>query len=69
MTFDGTTRAQPDQNRPDEPCPPSMHDRVASWCDCCPCEPEDRWAELADEMGVDLSDHDIAGADPAGSHS
>ena len=32
----------------------SMHDGIAVWCDCCSCEAEPYWAELADEMGVDL---------------
>ena len=32
----------------------SMHDGIAVWCDCCSCEAEPYWAELAEEMGVDL---------------
>ena len=32
----------------------SMHDGIAVWCDCCSCEAEPYWAELADEMGVEL---------------
>ncbi len=32
----------------------SMHDGIAVWCDCCSCEAEPYWAELADELGVDL---------------
>ena len=32
----------------------SMHDGVAVWCDCCSCEAEPYWAELAEELGVDL---------------
>lgn len=32
----------------------SMHDGIAVWCDCCSCEAEPYWAELADEMGIDL---------------
>ena len=32
----------------------SMHDGVQVWCDCCSCEAEPYWAELADEMGIDL---------------
>ncbi len=31
----------------------SMHDGIAIWCDCCSCEAEPYWAELADEMGID----------------
>ena len=32
----------------------SMHEGVAVWCDCCSCEAEPYWAELAQEMGIDL---------------
>ncbi len=32
----------------------SMHDGIAVWCDCCSCEAEPYWAELAEEMGIDL---------------
>ena len=32
----------------------SMHDGIAVWCDCCSCEAEPYWRELADELGVDL---------------
>ena len=32
----------------------SMHDGIAVWCDCCSCEAEPYWAELAEEMRVDL---------------
>lgn len=34
----------------------SMHEGKAHWCDCCSCEAEERWAELAEEFGIDLSD-------------
>jgi hypothetical protein len=33
----------------------SMHDGVPVWHDCCCCEAEPYWAELAEEMGVDLN--------------
>ena len=36
----------------------SMHDGIGIWCDCCSCEAEERWAALADEMGIDLSDYE-----------
>ena len=36
----------------------SMHDGIGVWCDCCSCEAEERWAALADEMGIDLSDYE-----------
>jgi len=32
----------------------SMHDGIAVWCDCCSCEAEPYWAELAEEMGIEL---------------
>lgn len=35
----------------------NMHEGIGVWCDCCSCEAEPYWAELADEMGVDLSDY------------
>jgi hypothetical protein len=25
-----------------------MHEDVPTWCDCCSCEPEPRWAALED---------------------
>lgn len=40
----------------------SMHEGVAPWCDCCSCEIEPYWAEVAAEMGVDLgSDYEPEG--------
>ena len=33
---------------------PSMHEGIAVWCDCCSCEAEPYWAEIAEEMGTDL---------------
>lgn len=32
----------------------SMHDGIAVWCDCCSCEAEPYWVEIAKEMGMDL---------------
>lgn len=32
----------------------SMHEGVGVWCDCCSCEIEPYWAEVAAEMGVEL---------------
>ena len=31
----------------------SMHDGVTDWCDCCSCEAEPYWAEVAEELGID----------------
>ena len=28
----------------------SMHEGVAVWCDCCSCEAEPYWAELAEDL-------------------
>jgi hypothetical protein len=33
---------------------PSMHEGIAAWCDCCSCEAEPYWVEIAEEMGIDL---------------
>ena len=38
--------------------PISMHENIGYWCDCCSCEAEDRWAELADEFDIDLNDYE-----------
>lgn len=32
----------------------NMHDGIAVWCDCCSCEAEPYWVEVAEEMGIDL---------------
>ncbi len=32
----------------------SMHDGIAAWCDCCSCEAEPYWVEVAEELGIDL---------------
>lgn len=43
----------------------SMHDGIAVWCDCCSCQAEPYWAELAEEMGIDLgSDYEADDAEP-----
>lgn len=49
---------RPQAQRPVEPKPPgrkriSMHEGIATWCDCCSCEAEPYWAELAEELGID----------------
>ena len=36
----------------------SMHDGIAVWCDCCSCEMEPYWAEVAREMGFEPSDYE-----------
>ncbi len=33
---------------------PSMHEGIAVWCDCCSCEAEPYWVEIAKEMGLEL---------------
>lgn len=35
----------------------NMHEGIADWCDCCSCEPEERWVEVAEKMGIDLNDY------------
>lgn len=44
----------PAQDRPPDKKRISMHEGIAPWCDCCSCEAEPYWAELAEELGVDL---------------
>jgi len=36
----------------------SMHDGVAVWCDCCSCEMEPYWAEVAAAMESPPGDHE-----------
>ncbi len=36
----------------------NMHDGIAVWCDCCSCEAEPYWMELAEEMGMSFSDYE-----------
>ena len=61
------TGQQPDAENPATPATASrqpgsmsksMHDGVAVWCDCCSCEMEPYWAEVAREMGVESSDYE-----------
>jgi hypothetical protein len=43
----------------------SMHDGIAAWCDCCSCEAEPYWVEVAEELGIDLgSDYEDASQAP-----
>ncbi len=32
----------------------SMHEGIPVWCDCCSCEAEPDWVEIAAEMGIDI---------------
>jgi len=36
----------------------SMHDGIAIWCDCCSCEMEPYWEEIARETGIEFSDYE-----------
>ncbi|WP_267899999.1 hypothetical protein [Photobacterium chitinilyticum] len=36
----------------------SMHEGIAPWCDCCVCEAEPYWVEVAEELGINLSDYE-----------
>lgn len=55
-------KQKPSTRQPDIPAAPnrkkrtSMHDGIAVWCDCCSCKAEPYWAELAEELGIDLGD-------------
>lgn len=35
-----------------------MHEGIGIWADCCSCEAEPYWRELADDMGVDLNEYE-----------
>lgn len=61
-----------DTRKPETSTPPppakkkriNMHEGIGVWCDCCSCEAEPRWAALAEEMGVDLSDYEDEPPEP-----
>lgn len=36
----------------------NMHDGIAVWCDCCCCEAEPYWKDVAMELGINLSDYE-----------
>ena len=36
----------------------NMHEGIAVWADCCSCEAEPMWREVAEELGIDLSDYE-----------
>lgn len=36
----------------------SMHEGVGVWADCCSCEAEPYWREMAEEMGVDFNEYE-----------
>ncbi|PSU34312.1 hypothetical protein [Photobacterium lutimaris] len=36
----------------------SMHEGIADWCDTCVCEAEPYWVEVAEEMGINMSDYE-----------
>jgi hypothetical protein len=36
----------------------SMHEGIGAWADCCSCEAEPYWRELAEEMGVDFNEYE-----------
>jgi hypothetical protein len=44
----------------------NMHDGIGVWCDCCSCEAEPRWVEVAEELGIDLSDYEDEGTESSG---
>ena len=59
MTTPDHKESQAD-DAPDKRKRANMHEGVAVWCDCCSCEAEPRWAALAKEMGIDMSDREDA---------
>ncbi len=44
--------------RPEKKKRSNMHEGIADWCDCCPCEAEPRWRKVAEELGIDMSDYE-----------
>jgi hypothetical protein len=36
----------------------NMHEGIGVWADCCSCEAEPRWVEVAEELGIDLSEYE-----------
>ena len=38
----------------------NMHEGIPDWYDCCSCEAEPYWVAVAEELGIDLSDHQDA---------
>ena len=41
----------------------NMHEGIAVWCDCCSCEAEPRWLEVAAELGMTFNDYEDEGAE------
>lgn len=62
---DKTTQTQPMREKQQGL---SMHDNIGYWCDCCCCEAEDRWRNLADDFDVDLSDYETRPRPPVDDH-
>jgi len=60
---DSHPRAPDEKHQPRRKASKSMHETKALWCDCCSCEAEPRWREVAEEMGIDLSDDIPEGGD------
>ena len=36
----------------------SMHEGIGAWADCCSCEAEPYWREMAGEMDVDFNEYE-----------
>ena len=53
-----TAAAPAAANRQPKAMSKSMHNNIAVWCDCCSCEMEPYWAEVAREMGEEISDYE-----------
>ncbi|MDV5169046.1 hypothetical protein [Photobacterium rosenbergii] len=58
MASNDIGRSRPDSESvvPEEKM--SMHEGIANWCDCCVCEAEPYWMDVADEMGINMSDYE-----------
>ncbi|PSU13493.1 hypothetical protein C9J03_06140 [Photobacterium gaetbulicola] len=57
MTGANKQLGSPESHGGIQPDKMSMHEGVADWCDCCVCEAEPYWLEVAEEMGIDMSNY------------
>ena len=53
-----STKPQPPSDKYKKKKHISMHEGIGAWADCCSCEAEPYWRELADEMGIDFNDYE-----------
>lgn len=56
--YDPRRRREQRENRSPQKPRANMHEGVGDWCDCCICEAEPMWEQVAQEMGISLSDYE-----------